>query len=324
MASGGGRARSRRSRSAPSRHLAVLRFGVVRVPHGGRASPPRRSPPSPWGSATTDYVDVDWGRLLRLVPTVGRGFAGILRGDAIEAAYRRLLGDMTLGEMPIPGLRADLERRAEPARVHRPRTHPDLPVARAVHMAIALPLFIQPVELGGIPLVRRRDRRHLPGAPGSRHRGALRGRRGHQRFLPAGSRARTPPAGRTAAPASSTSPARCEPASRSSWPAKTWPGCAVRRCDMIEPVPYEKVRGVGFYRQFLSTRDWPGFMRGRAPRDTPGAGDDRNGYPVDGEASVSPRAPIFRRSPRPGRRGRRRSRVSRAVSTLMPRAQVST
>ena len=29
---------------------------------------------------------------------------------------------------------------------------------------------------------------------------------------------------------------------------------------MIEPVPYEKVQGVGFYRQFLSTRDWPGFM----------------------------------------------------------------
>jgi NTE family protein len=34
---------------------------------------------------------------------------------------------------------------------------------------------------------------------------------------------------------------------------------------MIEPVPYEKVKGVGFYRQFLSTRDWPEFMRqGRA------------------------------------------------------------
>jgi NTE family protein len=30
---------------------------------------------------------------------------------------------------------------------------------------------------------------------------------------------------------------------------------------MTEPVPYQKVRGVGFYRQFLSTRDWPEFMR---------------------------------------------------------------
>lgn len=29
---------------------------------------------------------------------------------------------------------------------------------------------------------------------------------------------------------------------------------------MIEPVSYEMVRGVGFYRQFLTTRDWDGFM----------------------------------------------------------------
>ena len=30
---------------------------------------------------------------------------------------------------------------------------------------------------------------------------------------------------------------------------------------MIEPVPYEKVRGLGFYRQFLDNREWPEFMR---------------------------------------------------------------
>ena len=30
---------------------------------------------------------------------------------------------------------------------------------------------------------------------------------------------------------------------------------------MIEPVPYEKVRGVGFYRQFLNPSEWPAFMR---------------------------------------------------------------
>ena len=30
---------------------------------------------------------------------------------------------------------------------------------------------------------------------------------------------------------------------------------------MIEPVPYGKVRGAGFYLQFLDNRDWAGFMR---------------------------------------------------------------
>ena len=30
---------------------------------------------------------------------------------------------------------------------------------------------------------------------------------------------------------------------------------------MIEPVPYEKVRGLGFYRQFLDNNEWPQFMQ---------------------------------------------------------------
>jgi len=30
---------------------------------------------------------------------------------------------------------------------------------------------------------------------------------------------------------------------------------------MIEPVPYTKVRGAGFYRQFLNNAEWPDFMR---------------------------------------------------------------
>jgi NTE family protein len=30
--------------------------------------------------------------------------------------------------------------------------------------------------------------------------------------------------------------------------------------EMIEPVPYEKVRGLGFYRQFLNNEEWAAFM----------------------------------------------------------------
>ena len=30
---------------------------------------------------------------------------------------------------------------------------------------------------------------------------------------------------------------------------------------LIEPVPYWKVAGTGFYKQFLDTREWPEFMR---------------------------------------------------------------
>ena len=30
---------------------------------------------------------------------------------------------------------------------------------------------------------------------------------------------------------------------------------------LVEPVPYWKVAGTGFYEQFLDTREWPEFMR---------------------------------------------------------------
>jgi NTE family protein len=29
---------------------------------------------------------------------------------------------------------------------------------------------------------------------------------------------------------------------------------------MLEPVPYRKVAGIGFYRQFIDTTEWPAFM----------------------------------------------------------------
>ncbi len=35
---------------------------------------------------------------------------------------------------------------------------------------------------------------------------------------------------------------------------------------LVEPVPYQKVAGTGFYQQFLDNREWPQFMR--ASRET--------------------------------------------------------
>lgn len=208
-----------------------------------------------------DYIDVDWGRLLSLVPTAGRGFAGILRGDAIEDTYRRLLGDMTLGELSIPAYAPIWNIEQNRLEFVGPRTYPDLTVARAVHMAIALPLFIQPVELdsfhwcdGGIvdifpvhPLLDIEEPCDFTLAING--------------FYPPG----------------------FEGEDATGWEYRAasilYVASQVRTCQqialarenlvrlgsvsdvlMIEPVSYEAVRGVGFYRQFLTTRDWGGFM----------------------------------------------------------------
>lgn len=214
------------------------------------------------GLQPQDYIDIDWRRLLSLVPTIGRGFAGILRGDAIERAFSDLLGDMTLGEMPIPAYAPIWNVEQNRLEFIGPKTYPDLAVARAVHMAIALPLFIEPVEFGGFhwcdggivdifpvhPLLDIEEPCDLTLAingfypPGFEGEDATGWEYRRASILYLASQVRTCQQVELAR----ENLARLRSASN------------VR---MIEPVPYEVVRGIGFYRQFLSTRDWAGFMR---------------------------------------------------------------
>jgi NTE family protein len=213
------------------------------------------------GLLPDDYVDLDWSRLLRLALTVGRGFAGVIQGDAIEDTYRRLLGDMTLGEMPIPAYAPIWNVEQNRVEFLGPRTHPELPVARAVHMAIALPLFIQPVELGGFhwcdggivdifpvhPLLDIEQPCDVTLAingfypPGFAGEDATGWEYRRASILYVAGQVRTCQQVELAR----ENLARLRAASK---------------VLMIEPVSYEMVQGVGFYRQFLSTRDWPAFM----------------------------------------------------------------
>lgn len=208
-----------------------------------------------------DYVDVDWGRLLSLIPTVGRGFAGILRGDAIEETYRRLLGDMTLGELAVPAYAPIWNVEQNRLEFIGPRTYPDLLVARAVHMAVALPLFIQPVELGGFHWCDGGIVDIFPVHPLLDIEEPCDFTLAINGFYPPG----------------------FEGEDATGWEYRAasilYVASQVRTCQqialarenlvrlgeasdvlMIEPVSYAEVRGVGFYRQFLQTRDWGRFM----------------------------------------------------------------
>jgi NTE family protein len=214
------------------------------------------------GLRPEDYLDVDWARLAWIVPGRARGFSGMVKGDRIEQTYRSLLGDMRLGDMPIPAYAPIWNIEQNRVDYIGPRTYPDLTVARAVHMAIALAPFIEPVRLGGgywcdggivdiFPVRPVLDIEepcdvalaingfYPPGFAGEDATGWLE-RPGS--ILYAASQVRTCQQAELAR----VNLARLE---------------EKMQVLMIEPVPYEKVRGVGFYRQFLSTRDWGGFMR---------------------------------------------------------------
>jgi len=209
-----------------------------------------------------DYIDIDWRMLAELVPRRARGFAGILRGDRIEASYRRLLGDRTLGELPIPAYAPVWNIEANRVEYLGPRTHPDLPVAHAVRMAISLPLFIEPVALdggywcdGGIvdifpvrPVLDIEDGCDVAlalncfyppefageDATGWEHRAGS--------ILYVASQVRT----------SQQAELARENLRRLREAADVL---------LIHPVPYGKVQGLGFYRQFLDSSEWPAFMR---------------------------------------------------------------
>ncbi len=214
------------------------------------------------GLKPEEYVDVDWRMLAALIPTRALGFGGIVKGERIEEAYRGLLGDMTLGEMPIPAYAPIWNIEENRVEFIGPRTHPDMPVARAVHMAVALPLFIEPVPLdggywcdGGIvdifpvhPVLDIEEPCDLAIAVNGFYPPRFVGedasgwqdRRGSILYI--ASQVRTCQQVELAR----ANLARLE---------------AESEVLMIEPVPYDKVRGVGFYRQFLNTSEWGSFMK---------------------------------------------------------------
>jgi len=233
------------------------------------------------GLAPEDYVDVDWRLLASVVPTGGRGFAGVIRGERIERTYRRLLGDMRLGDLAIPTYAPVWSIEENRLEYIGPRTHPDLPVARAVRMSIALPLFIEPVELDG---------NHWCDG-------------GIVDIFPVRPVLDIEEPCDAALAVNAFYPPRFAGEDATGWERRrasiVYAAAQVRTCQqvelartnlerleqhvqvaMIEPVPYATVRGAGFYRQFLNTSAWASFMQAgrrdarRALRGLPGALED--------------------------------------------------
>ena len=213
------------------------------------------------GLRPRDYLDLDVPGLATLPLRAAKGFSGLLKGEAVEAAYRDRFGDVRLGDLPIP-VYAPVWEVDHNRVVHLgPETHPDLPLSRAVRMSIALPLFIQAVRLddgwwcdGGVvdifpvrPILERVapdavvavNGFYPPGFVGEDQTGW------HDRsmsILYAASQVRT-------SQQVALARANLEQLRRA---------CPV---ELIEPVPYEKVQGAGFYRQFVDSSEWASFMR---------------------------------------------------------------
>ena len=95
-----------------------------------------------------DVVDPDW-RAVALIPfTLGKGFAGLARGEAIENTLDLAFKGMTLSTSPVPYYAIVFNMDTNRVEYFGPHNRPGVLLARMARVAIALPLFVQPVKFG--------------------------------------------------------------------------------------------------------------------------------------------------------------------------------
>jgi NTE family protein len=209
-----------------------------------------------------DYIDIGWREMAALVPTLGRGWSGIIRGSKLEAFYRGHLGGLTLAQLRTPVYAPVWNIEHNRLDYIGPRTCPDMPVARAIRMAVSMPLFIQPALRDGLSWCDGGIVDIFPVRPVLDIEPAVDAALAVNAFYPHefGGEDVTGWDGRPLSIVSAAAQVRtCQHAqlarehlARLQHEARTL---------LIEPVPYWKVAGAGFYQQFLDTREWPQFMR---------------------------------------------------------------
>lgn len=211
---------------------------------------------------SSDYIDVGWREIAALVPTLARGWCGIMRGDKLEAFYRSHLGDLTLAQLRTPTYAPIWNVEHNRLDFVGPRTYPDMSVAHAIRMAVSMPLFIQPALLDGLSWCDGGIVDIFPVRPLLDIEPAVDIAVAVNAFYPHEFRGEdiTGWDGRPLSIIAAASQVRtCQHAEL----AREHLARLRREAQtlLVEPVPYWKVAGTGFYEQFLDTREWPEFMR---------------------------------------------------------------
>lgn len=96
-----------------------------------------------------DYLDVQWLKLPRYAAMALKGFTGMAKGEAIQRTFDERFGDLLAGEFEIPlqSIVYDMDRGTVDH--FGSLTKPALTIGRLVRIAIALPVFIESVEVDG-------------------------------------------------------------------------------------------------------------------------------------------------------------------------------
>jgi NTE family protein len=112
-----------------------------------------------------DYLDVQWAKVPRYAAAALKGFTGLAKGEAIERTFDERFGSLKVGDLavPIASIVYDMDRGA--VEYLGSASQPELTIGRLVRIAIALPLFIESVEVDGHLYVDGGIIELLPGQP---------------------------------------------------------------------------------------------------------------------------------------------------------------
>lgn len=95
-----------------------------------------------------DIADMDWWGIAKFPWTLGKGFKGLARGEALERTLDRAFDGMRLDETPIPYYTILLNIDANKIEYFGSHSHPEVKLATMSRMAISLPLFVHPLRFG--------------------------------------------------------------------------------------------------------------------------------------------------------------------------------
>ena len=207
-----------------------------------------------------DYIDPDWRQLLKLPFALGRGFTGLLNTEAIGQLYAERLGDVPVGTLPIPFYANIWDMDHNRLLYLGTRTRPEMPLPQVVRAAVTLPLFMRPFEVDGAQCGDGGVVNIFPVDPLVDHHPEIDFYIGVNAFYPENFRGEDHTGWHRATFSilrASPQTQQCQHLESARMQLRRIQG----RCLMIHPLPYDEIRGIRLYEQFIDRRPWLDFIR---------------------------------------------------------------
>lgn len=206
-----------------------------------------------------DYLDPEWGQILKVVLPAGTGFTGLVKAEALERLYEERVGSIPAADLPIPLYVNAWNIDTNEHIYFGTKTTPEMTLPKLVRVAVSLPICVKANEIdgefhgdGGVVNI-------FPVDPLLRHHPEIDYFIGVNAFYPEGFTGMDRRGWHERA-FSTFHLSRQSVEAIHMEVARMQYRLIQDRCLLLQPVPYHEVEGVKLYEQFLDRRRWPEFI----------------------------------------------------------------